>query len=175
MDSLRRQDGGCFFALRNAGRIHYTVVFANRLPLRMEDEMPAPADTPQPSSKRFRETPWETEAMPPGIPYIVGNEAAERFSYYGVIAILATFLTKYLRDASGELAPVSEAVANTWQHNFQAAVYAVPIVGAILSDWLFGKYRMIVSVSLLYCLGHAVLAFMDFPHITGVADRKSVV
>ena len=30
-------------------------------------------------------------------------------------------------------------------HYFIAAVYAFPIVGAILSDWLFGKYRTIVS------------------------------
>lgn len=129
------------------------------------------ADASPSTSTGFRTTPWATDRMPPGIPYIVGNEAAERFSYYGVIAILATFLTTYLRDASGNLAPVSEAVANKWQHNFQAAVYAVPIFGAILSDWLFGKYRMIVSVSLLYCLGHAVLALMDFPETTGVAPK----
>ena len=34
--------------------------------------------------------------MPPGIPFIVGNEAAERFSFYGMKTILAVFMTKYL-------------------------------------------------------------------------------
>ena len=91
---------------------------------------------------------------PSGIPYIVGNEAAERFSYYGMLAILFVFLTEHLRDASGNLAPLDENTANEWQHNFMAAVYAFPIVGAILSDWLFGKYRTIISVSL--CMSSAM-------------------
>ena len=43
--------------------------------------------------------------MPAGIPYIVGNEAAERFSFYGMRAILVVFMTQYLRDRSGALAP----------------------------------------------------------------------
>ncbi len=34
--------------------------------------------------------------MPPGVPYIVGNEAAERFSYYGMNSILVPFMTHYL-------------------------------------------------------------------------------
>jgi POT family proton-dependent oligopeptide transporter len=120
---------------------------------------------------KYRTTPFPSSDMPPGIPYIVGNEAAERFSYYGLLAILAVFLTHHLRNAAGELAPFDENTANKWQHNFMAAVYFFPIVGAVLSDWLFGKYRMIVSVSLLYVLGHAVLAAMDFPRITGIDPK----
>ncbi|MCP4039000.1 MAG: POT family MFS transporter, partial [bacterium] len=30
----------------------------------------------------YRTTPDDTTQMPTGIPYIIGNEAAERFSYY---------------------------------------------------------------------------------------------
>ena len=30
------------------------------------------------------------------IPYIIGNEAAERFSFYGMKGILTIFMTKYL-------------------------------------------------------------------------------
>ena len=40
--------------------------------------------------------------MPPGIPYIIGNEAAERFSYYGVNGILVMFMTTYLMNAQGQ-------------------------------------------------------------------------
>jgi POT family proton-dependent oligopeptide transporter len=109
--------------------------------------------------------------MPSGIPYIVVNEAAERFSYYGMTAILFTFLTKHLIDMSGQPAHLSPEVAKEWQHNFIAAVYAFPIVGAIISDWLLGKYRTIISVSVLYCLGHAVLAVMDFPSTTGLDPK----
>lgn len=131
----------------------------------MKDERTAPA------SGKYRTTPALTTEMPKGIPYIVGNEAAERFSYYGLLAILAIFLTEHLRDVSGNLAPFSENVANEWQHNFMAAVYAFPILGAVLSDWLFGKYRMIIFVSLLYVAGHAVLGFMDFPNYTGLDPK----
>ena len=41
----------------------------------------------------FRTHPTDSARMPPGIPYIVGNEAAERFSFYGMKAILAVFMT----------------------------------------------------------------------------------
>ena len=40
--------------------------------------------------------------MPPGIPYIVGNEAAERFSFYGMKTILFVFMTTYLVDSAGQ-------------------------------------------------------------------------
>jgi POT family proton-dependent oligopeptide transporter len=123
---------------------------------------------------KYRTTPYDIETMPPGIPYIIGNEAAERFSYYGLLAILAVFFTHYLRDVSGTLAPMDENTANEWQHNFMAAAYAFPIVGAILSDWLFGKYRTIIFVSMLYVAGHATLALADFPTITGI-DPRSVI
>ena len=41
---------------------------------------------------KYRTSPLATEKMPPGIPYIIGNEAAERFSFYGMKAILAIFM-----------------------------------------------------------------------------------
>ena len=43
----------------------------------------------------FRTHPTDSARMPPGIPYIVGNEAAERFSFYGMKAILIVFMTEY--------------------------------------------------------------------------------
>ncbi len=130
-----------------------------------------PQDAPPPPHRKYHTAPIPSAEMPRGIPYIVGNEAAERFSYYGLLAILATFLTGHLRDAAGNLAPLNENVANEWQHMFMAAVYAFPLLGAILSDWLVGKYRMILSVSLLYCAGHAVLALMDYPTYSGIDPR----
>jgi POT family proton-dependent oligopeptide transporter len=120
---------------------------------------------------KYRTTPEQISTMPPGIPYIIGNEAAERFSYYGMSGILFAFLTEYLRNASGSLSPMPKHQATEWTHYFIAAVYACPILGAILSDWLLGKYRTIVFISLLYCLGHAVLALVDFPTITHVEPR----
>jgi proton-dependent oligopeptide transporter, POT family len=46
--------------------------------------------------------PPKTDRLPPGIPYIIGNEAAERFSYYGMNSILVFFMTQYLMNAHGQ-------------------------------------------------------------------------
>ncbi len=105
--------------------------------------------------------PRPIRTMPPGIPYIVGNEAAERFSYYGMKAILMVYMLKYLTDSAGEPAPLSQAQAKTVYHTFGAAVYAFPLVGAVVSDWLWGKYRTILWLSIVYCLGHLALATID--------------
>ena len=107
---------------------------------------------------RYRTTPTATTGMPGGIPYIIGNEAAERFSFYGMKAILVVFMTKHLLDESGELAVMSEPEARGYFHLFTSAVYFTPLLGALLSDLWVGKYRTIVSLSVVYCLGHLALA-----------------
>jgi POT family proton-dependent oligopeptide transporter len=105
--------------------------------------------------------PAKSASMPPGIPYIVGNEAAERFSFYGMRAILVIFMTKYLRDRTGALAPMGENDADKWYHIFVASNYFFPIFGAILADALWGKYRTIFWLSIVYCFGHFALSLDD--------------
>jgi POT family proton-dependent oligopeptide transporter len=99
--------------------------------------------------------------MPPGLPHIVANEAAERFSYYGMKAILTVFMTRYLVDASGASDVLSDADAKGVYHLFSAATYLFPLLGALLSDILWGKYRTILGLSVAYCLGHGALALGD--------------
>ena len=99
--------------------------------------------------------------MPPGVPYIVGNEAAERFSFYGMRSILAVFMTTYLLGANGQLQVMSENEAGAWFHNFVAAAYFFPLAGAVISDCFWGKYRTILILSLVYCAGHFALALND--------------
>jgi proton-dependent oligopeptide transporter, POT family len=106
----------------------------------------------------YRIAPDDSDRMPPGIPYIIGNEVAERFSYYGMRAILVVFMTKHLLDASGERATMSEADAKYWFHLFIAGGYFFPLFGALIADWLLGKYRTIMLLSIVYCLGHLALA-----------------
>ena len=102
--------------------------------------------------------PVKTKEMPKGIPYIIGNEAAERYSFYGMKAILVIFMTKYLMDSDGARAPMTETEATTWFHLFNSAVYFTPLLGAIVADAFLGKYKTIVSLSIVYCLGHLALA-----------------
>ena len=108
-----------------------------------------------------RTAPVDTDRMPPGIPYIIGNEAAERFSFYGMRAILVIFMTKYLwlMDQHAT-SPMSDAEAREHFHDFVGYAYLTPFIGAILSDVLLGKYRTILYLSLFYCIGHAALACM---------------
>lgn len=99
--------------------------------------------------------------MPSGIPHIIGNEAAERFSFYGMKAILAVFLSQYLFLMDDALrTPMEETRATELVHLFNAAFYITPILGALLADVLLGKYRVIIILSLVYCAGHASLALM---------------
>ena len=106
----------------------------------------------------YRHAPLPSSRLPAGIPYIIANEAAERFSFYGMRAILVVFMTGYLLDAQGNAAPMAEAEARGWYHLFVSAVYFTPLLGALLSDVLLGKYRTIMLLSLLYCAGHLALA-----------------
>ena len=102
--------------------------------------------------------PRASKTMPKGIPYIIGNELAERFSFYGMKCILMVFMTKHLMDSNGQANPMSDNEATYWYHMFTSAVYYTPIFGAILSDAFFGKYRTILALSIIYCLGHFALA-----------------
>ncbi len=110
---------------------------------------------------RYRTAPEPMQGMPPGIPYIVANEGAERYSYYGMRAILVIFMTKFLMNAQGELDVMTDEQAKTWFHGFVTAVYFFPILGAIISDAFLGKYRTIIALSIVYCLGHLTLAVDD--------------
>lgn len=110
------------------------------------------------AKKQYLTAPVKTVGMPPGVPYIVGNEAAERFSYYGMNSILVVFMTTMLQDAHGNLAVMTEPEAKAWYHTFAAAVYLLPVLGAFIADALLGKYRTIMALSIVYCLGHLALA-----------------
>ena len=106
----------------------------------------------------YRTSPVPTNKYPPGIPYIIANEAAERFSFYGMKAALAIFLANYLGILGGD--NYSETKATVVVSWFNTAVYLTPLLGALIADAFFGKYRTIMTLSVVYCLGHLCLALM---------------
>jgi dipeptide/tripeptide permease len=111
----------------------------------------------------YREQPQDTTGMPDGIPYIVGNEAAERFSFYGMKTILVVFMTQYLHSAAGRPDGMNETEAREWMHLFVASAYFFPIIGGVVADAFLGKYATILLLSVVYCAGHLCLALMDMP------------
>ena len=91
--------------------------------------------------------------FPSQIKYIVGNEACERFSFYGMRSILVVFMISHLAMAEHD----SKGVF----HLFVSANYFLPLFGAYLADRYLGKYPTIIYLSLVYCLGHLVLALFE--------------
>jgi len=87
--------------------------------------------------------------------YIIGNEACERFSYYGMRSILVVFMIQHLKMATED--------AKAAYHLFASAVYLLPLLGGWLADRYFGKYRTIFWLSLIYCLGHLALSAAENP------------
>lgn len=111
-------------------------------------------------------TPAPQGPMPRQIKYIIGNEACERFSFYGMRNILVPFLISsvllgYLPEGSER-----EAMAKDVFHTFVIGVYFFPLLGGWLSDRFFGKYNTVLWFSLIYCAGHACLALFE-GHRTG--------
>ncbi len=104
--------------------------------------------------------PASSGRLPRQIPYIIGNEACERFSFYGMRNILVPFLV------SGALlhyVPEAErgGLAREVFHSFVIGVYFFPLLGGWLSDRFFGKYNTVLWFSLVYCVGHACLAMFE--------------
>jgi POT family proton-dependent oligopeptide transporter len=110
------------------------------------------------AKSKYLTSPIPSKKMPAGIPYILTNEAAERFAFYGMRCILVVFMTQYLLGAGGLRDLMSESQSKICFHAFVAAVYFMGIVGAVISDIWLDKYRAILYFSLIYCVGFLALA-----------------
>jgi POT family proton-dependent oligopeptide transporter len=98
--------------------------------------------------------------LPRQIPYIIGNEICERFSFYGMRNILTSFLvssTLLLYAPEADRAGIAKDVF----HSFVIGVYFFPLLGGWLADRFFGKYPTIMWFSVLYCIGHGCLAVFE--------------
>jgi len=111
----------------------------------------------------MEKTAAKSNGYPRSIGYIIANEGAERFSFYGMRSILATFLVFHFFNPTlnPALQVTAEAKANETTHFFVSLAYALPFVGGLMADWFFGKYKVILYVSLVYCFGHLCLALFD--------------
>ena len=74
-------------------------------------------------------------------------------------SILVIFMVQYLM--------MDKAESTTLYHLFAGACYLIPVLGAYLSDRFLGKYKTILSLSLVYCLGNVLLACMGMDMDTG--------
>uniref|UniRef100_A0A671Z1B0 Solute carrier family 15 member 1 n=1 Tax=Sparus aurata TaxID=8175 RepID=A0A671Z1B0_SPAAU len=95
---------------------------------------------------------------PISIFFIVVNEFCERFSYYGMRAVLVLYFKYFLQ--------WDDDFATTIYHTFVALCYLTPILGAIVADSWLGKFKTIVYLSLVYTLGQIIMAISAIHDIT---------
>lgn len=94
---------------------------------------------------------------PSAVWFILGNEFCERFSYYGMHAILVIYLTQMLK--------MDDNTATAIYHAFNMLCYFSPLFGAMLADSLLGKYKTILYVSIIYAIGNVTVAITSIPAV----------
>src|SRR5437879_193104 len=112
---------------------------------------------------------------PRGLAYIVFTEAWERFSFYGMQALLVLYMAGHLlrpgtvehvigfkafqtatQAIFGSLSP--QAFASQVFGLYVGLVFFVPVLGGLLGDRLLGRRRAVVSGALIMALGHFLMA-----------------
>ncbi|XP_064389399.1 solute carrier family 15 member 2-like isoform X2 [Halichondria panicea] len=98
---------------------------------------------------------WWKFNFPFSVLFIVGNEFCERFSYYGMRAVLVLFLVKQLQ--------IDENSSTAIYHAFIMLCYLLPLAGALIADSCLGKYMTILSLSLVYAVGNVLVSVSAIP------------
>uniref|UniRef100_A0A8C6U4W4 Solute carrier family 15 member 2 n=1 Tax=Neogobius melanostomus TaxID=47308 RepID=A0A8C6U4W4_9GOBI len=94
---------------------------------------------------------------PLSICFIVVNEFCERFSYYGMKAVLTLYFVQYLH--------WDKDLSTAVYHAFSSLCYFTPIMGAIIADSWLGKFRTIIYLSIVYVIGHVVKSVGAIPTV----------
>ncbi|XP_073701387.1 solute carrier family 15 member 1 [Garra rufa] len=95
---------------------------------------------------------------PISIFFIVINEFCERFSYYGMRAVLVLYFRYFLH--------WDNDLATSIYHAFVALCYLTPILGAIIADSWLGKFKTIIYLSIVYAIGQVIMAVSTINDIT---------
>lgn len=88
---------------------------------------------------------------PRGLYVLFGAEMWERFSYYGMRALLVLYLTNHLKF---ERADALDVYAT-----YTGLVYLTPMLGGYLADRYLGQRKAILLGGVLMALGHFAMAF----------------
>ncbi|KHN79059.1 Peptide transporter 3 [Toxocara canis] len=94
---------------------------------------------------------------PPAVFFMLGNEFCERFSFYGMRAVLTLYLITEHR--------FQESQASLFYHAFVSLAFASPLIGSVVADNYFGRFRVILWVSLVYVMGHVLLSIGAIPQL----------
>jgi len=101
---------------------------------------------------------------PVGLSTLFASEMWERFSYYGMRALLVLFLTATFASGGFEMA---ELDAFTIYGIFTGLVYVTPIIGGILADKILGQRKTIYIGGLTMAIGQFLLSASAWLHESG--------
>src|SRR5690349_14840371 len=113
---------------------------------------------------------------PRALAYLFTTEMWERFSYYGMRALLVLYMVKYLFTPQGSgdvlgLAPfrhglefvfgplAPQPLASQIYGFYTGLVYLTPIFGGLLADRILGQRRTVIIGATLMAIGHFMMAF----------------
>ncbi len=97
------------------------------------------------------QTPKDVFGHPRGLVYLFFAELWERFSFYGMRALLVLYMTKQLLFTDDMAFGVFAA--------YMSLVYVTPMLGGILADKILGFRRAILLGGILMAFGHFFLSF----------------
>ena len=103
---------------------------------------------------------------PKGLFILFFAEMWERFSYYGMRALLVLYLTKHFLFEKQEAYGLYGA--------YTTLVYITPVIGGVLADRYLGQRKAVLIGAILLVLGHLGMAVEGEPVITA-ADRNPAV
>uniref|UniRef100_A0A671MXY6 Solute carrier family 15 member 1-like n=1 Tax=Sinocyclocheilus anshuiensis TaxID=1608454 RepID=A0A671MXY6_9TELE len=109
-------------------------------------------------TKKTKKKTAECCGYPISIFFIVVNEFCERFSYYGMRAVLVLYFRYFLL--------WDDDLATSIYHAFVALCYLTPILGAIIADSWLGKFKTIIYLSIVYAIGQVTMAVSTIHDIT---------
>jgi POT family proton-dependent oligopeptide transporter len=89
--------------------------------------------------------------QPKGLYICFFTEMWERFSFYGMKALLFLYLIKYHL--------MGDATSYQLLGAYGGMVYAMPVIGGMLADRWLGMRKAVVAGAVLLCLGHFGMAF----------------
>ncbi|MBX7224868.1 MAG: peptide MFS transporter [Chitinophagales bacterium] len=92
----------------------------------------------------------KVQGQPKQLYLLFFTEMWERFSFYGMRALLILFMVSQLKYADGK--------ANLIYGGYNALVYLMPLLGGFLADRILGYRRAIILGGILMAIGHLVLA-----------------
>ena len=96
------------------------------------------------------------QGHPPSLFILFFTEMWERFSYYGMRALLVLFLTSTLLDGGWGW---DRAEALRLYGIYTGLVYLTPILGGLIADKLLGYRKAVILGALIMTIGHASMAF----------------